>query len=204
MPASTHPLDKPHLDALSGLPENGSTAGEEEIERRAQELLNAWFGFYLSGQPFQPQGGEIKTFDACDLLFGKADPPSPHSKPLLHILLVDRVLVGKSAVSEILESIEERWTYNALVRTAAQSPVLPAATGALKDAAVVESDRTNRRVASQVHWLLNSPEVQALALKGLGNIQATAGPREVAAGGWDLRQIVFTSRVIYHRLLPQL
>jgi hypothetical protein len=199
MSVPVNPLARPYLDRLAGLVEPDGYLREEEVEARAQLLLNEFLKFHFSGQPFQTAsaagGTEAKAFDECGLLFDRASPPQPQLLPLIHVLLADRREIRKSQTSARVEISEERWTWNVLVRTAAQSPVTPGAAADLADHATAEAERANRRVAGQLHWLLRSSEMQALALKGLGSVEVGSAPRIIPSGAWCIRQLVFSGRV---------
>lgn len=200
MPIPQNPLTKPHLDKLLGLNEPGDSAGAEEIERRAQEILNEWLKFYFSGDPFNTPDGEgaaSKTFEPCALLFGQDDPGSPIEKPILHVLLADRRDGEGSRVHGGFMAYDGRWTWNILIRCHPQTPAAPAAADPTADSAKRTAERINRRAADQCRWLLHSSHTQELAIKGIGRIRVDNGPRQIPAGPMIMRQIVFSARVSY-------
>lgn len=195
-----HPLIKPHLDKLAGLSEPEGAAGPEEIERRAQEILNEWQKFYFSGSSFTtPSGNDMinRTFQQCEILWGQATATSPSALPVLHTILADRRDGDPVRMGPSLYRVEGDWTWNTFIRTHPQNPggaeALP-----VSDAAGLEADRVCRRVADQYAWLLRGPHIQELAFKGISHLRVTNGPRSVQSASWCLRQIVYTAKVAYH------
>lgn len=186
---------------MAGFAEPLGTAGAEEVERRAQELLNEWFKFYFSGVPFQTpvgSGSEAKTFPDCEILWGQATPSMPAVKPILHLLLADRRDGTASEVGKNLWRNQGQWTWNALLRVSPQLPVNPGVANVATDVAQVEAERACRRIGDQCRWLLASAHIQELAVKGIGRLKIENGPRVIPAGSWHLRQIVFTTEMVWH------
>lgn len=194
MPLPVHPLAKAHLDKLAGLSEEGTTAGEEELERRAQMLWNAFLKTYLTGSAVDLADGAggvmSKTFEAVHLLYGTQSPPKEITLPILHMIVADRRQLRRDRVAGAYQ-VKEAITRNLLVRVPSQ-----AAPESTADE-VPKADLLCRKVADQVRWLLNSDEVQSLALKGVGKVEVVNGPREIAAGAWHMRQIVTTEEWNY-------
>lgn len=191
------PLDHAHVNKGSGLPEPTGSPGPEEIERRVQELLKEFLGSYFNGVSFDtplPGGGSVtRTFADCVLLWDQATPPDALAKPVIHTLLADRRdrdrergRVGYFAHTSV-------FTWNILVRTHPQVPAAGAAE--VDDSARRVSFRECRRVADHLRWLLLSPHVKDLSMKGITNLRVTNGPREIPSGAWYMRQLVVSGEV---------
>jgi hypothetical protein len=195
-----HTLSHPHLDKLAGLAEPSGAAGEEEIERRAQELLFEWQKFYFSGVPFtSPRAGKedvTRAFEHCDVLWDHATPAIPAPRTIMHSVLADRRDGDSVSVGNGLYKTKGVWTWNTFIRS---HPQLPAgATGDTQnDAARNTAFRSARRVGDQYSWLIRSPHAQDLAYKGLSHIRILNGPRPIQSGAWFLRQIVFSTEVSF-------
>jgi hypothetical protein len=199
----TNPLSHVHVDKFAGFPEPAGSPGEEEIERRAQELLNEWFEFYFSGNEFQtPVSEEVtegKSFQAADVLWDQDTLPNPAPNPILHLLLADRRDGDPIQVEKNLWRVQGRWTWNALIRVSAQLPAAAGAAVPVGDNATRSAGRICRRVADQCRWLLRSAHTQELAVKGITHLKVDNGPRQIPGGPWHIRQIVFSAEVIHHQ-----
>ncbi len=197
-----HPLAKPHLDKLAGLNEVGDNlAKAEEIERRAQAILNEWIKFYFSGEafatPLAGQADELKTFTRCEILFGRSAPETPGVIPLLHTQLTDRRDGEPVRIRGGMRKVTGEWTWNTFVRTHPQLPASSTATDPADDSALATADRECRRVGDQFAWLLRSAHTQELALKGIGRIKILSGPRPVQSGAWNLNHIIFSASITF-------
>ncbi len=191
------PLDHAHVNLRSGLPEPAGSPGGEEVERRVQEILKEFLGGYFTGVAFQtplPGGGsESRTFADCLLLWDQATPPDGLAKPVIHTLLADRRDRDRERGREGYYAHASVFTWNLLVRT---HPQVPAADSAVPvDSARRSSFRECRRVADQIRWLLLSPHVKDLSLKGITDVRVTNGPREIPSGAWYMRQLVASAHV---------
>lgn len=195
-------LYRPHLDQLSGLSEPGGMAEPEEIERRAQELINEWLTIYFSGNSFAtptPSGtNEYKEFAACTLHFGQSTPESPQDKPLLHTLLADRRDGEGIRVPGNLVAHTGTWTWNTLVRISPQLPAKPGNAAALQTNARLAAKQAAQRIGDQFRWLVQSVHARDLCFKGFSDITVLNGPRPLQAGAWNLSQIVWSAKVTYH------
>jgi hypothetical protein len=194
-----HPLTKPQLDQLTSLIEPPGVASAQELERRAQELLNEWLKFHFSGNPFATPITNGETMDTslthCDILFDHASPPTPAPRPILHTILTDRrdddgVPDGTGRIVHTGE-----WTWNTLIRVAPQMPVNPVDASSASTDARHAAAQVCRRVADQCAWLLRSAHVQSLAFKGITHVRVLNGPRLVQSGTWLTRQIVWSSKL---------
>jgi len=191
------PLTKAHVNPLSGLAEPAGGPGEEEIERRAQELWAEWLSRYFTGTSFDTADGsgglEAKTFAHCAIRFDSATLPVVQAKPLLHVLLADRRDREPERQGGGRWAHDARFVWNLLVRT---HPSQPAAPGSPPpDGAAIHAERQCRRLADQLRWLLTSYEAQALSAKGILELRVENGPREIPAGAWFLRQLVVSARI---------
>ena len=196
-------LNHPHLDKLAGLSEPFGSAGEEEIERRAQEILNEWQKIFFSGISFQTPanpGTDTRTFEHCEILWGRAIPADPGTLPILHSVLVDRRDGDPVRNGAGIWMVRGEWTWNTFVRTHPQLPASDSAATVPADGAVRSSDRLARRVGDQFAWLLRSPHTQSLALKGIGNMRLLSGPRDIQSGSWCIRQLVFSTSVTFRMI----
>lgn len=197
MPA-TNPLLKPHLDSLAGL--NGVDPTEpEEVERRAQEILNEWLKFYFSGEPFRsPSRGRpdrMVTLEKLEILFDHATSKSPGEVPIMHTVVADRreekVRVGGRV------RMEGKWTWNTFIRASPQLPAGADAQDPKFDSARATAFRSVRRAGDQYVAMLRGSHSQDLALKGLCHLRVLSGPRAVPAAAWIMRQITFETEVGY-------
>ncbi len=196
----TNPLTKPHLDKLAGLNDPGDVAGAEEIERRVQDIFNQWLKCYFGGNPFQTpaeSGTVAKTFQQCEILWGRATPDKKGRFPILHTMLADRRDGAPVRIRQNLSKVVGDWTWNVFVRSHPQMPVSPADSGPAKDSAIIEADRICTRVGDQYAWLIRSAHAQELALKGIGRVAVASGPRPVQSGGWYLNQLVISARITF-------
>lgn len=198
----TNPLSNVHVDKFAGFEEPAGSPGEEEIDRRVQELLNEWCGFYFSGNEFQTPDSETttigKTFPAALVLWDQTAMPNPLEQPVIHLLLADRRDGAPIQVEKNLWRHHGRWTWNLLVRVPSQLPVNPAVGLLLSDSAEKYSGRICRKLGDSARWLINSAHAQELAVKGIGHLKLDNGPRMIPGGPWHIRQIVFSAEVIYH------
>lgn len=194
-------LSKPHLDALAGFALPANAPAEEEVERRAQEILKQWTDRYFTGAEFQSPDGEgmvAKRFLSCEILWDQATPTQPAVKPILHFTLVDRRDGEPRRVGGGLYRVDGEWTWNVLARTHPQLPAgAPPRPGAA-DTAKATAFRDCRRAADQLRWLLLSAHAQELTLAGIRKVKVASGPRPLAGGAEYLRQIVFTGTFTYH------
>ena len=198
----TNPLSHIHVDSFAGFPEPAGSPGEDEIDRRVQELLNEWFEFYFSGQVFQTPisaaATTSKAFTAAKVLWDQSQMPNPLEEPVLHLILADRRDGEPVQVAKNLWRHHGRWTWNLLVRVPPQLPVAPAVLRSSPDSAIADGGRVCRKLADNARWLLNSAHLQELAVKGIGHLKLDNGPRMIPGGAWHLRQIVFSAEVTYH------
>ena len=198
--APPHSLTHPHLDKLAGLTEASGSAGEEEIERRAQELLLEWQKFYFSGSPFtSPRSGKtdvIRTFERCDVLWDHSYPSVPAERVIMHSVLADRRDGDPVSVGKGLLKTKGVWTWNTFIRSHPQLPA-GAAADTENDAARATAFRNARRAADQFSWLIRSPHSQDLVYKGISHIRILNGPRPIQSGSWFMRQIVFSTEVFF-------
>lgn len=189
MPIPVNALAKSHLDKLEGLAELNSTASEEEIERRAQEIWHAFLTAYFTGDPVDVADGSggvmQKTFPALDLLYETDTVPDTIEQAVLHLSIADRRVIRRDRIPGGL-LLTEQVTRNWMVRVPSQFDPQNTA----DDVADKNAERECRHVADQVRWLLESDEKQALSLRGITNVQVINGPRFVSAGAWHLRQLV--------------
>jgi hypothetical protein len=196
-------LTKPHVDPFSGLSEPSGGPAAQEVERRAQELVNEWLRHYFSGQSFTTKGsdgGDISmSLTLCEILFGTSVPSNPASKPILHTILADRRDGDGEHVGNDRVAFIGQFTWNTLVRVPAQSPASPSATASETAPALRESYQVARRVGDQFAWLVRSIHAQDLAFKGFSNIRVLSGPRPVQSGAWSLVQIVWSANVTWHQ-----
>ena len=189
----------PHVDQIAGL--GSDPTGEEELERRAQELIFEWQTYYFSGEPFaspRNNGADVmRTFAKCEVLWDLATPTLPAMLPVLHTILSDRRDAEPSKISGGRYAHSGVWTWNTFVRTSPQFPAAPDAPPE-NDAAHLSALRLARKVRSQVAWLVRKPHAQDLSYKGLHQLKILNGPRSIASGSWILRQIVWSAVVRWH------
>lgn len=191
-----HNLIRPHLDKLAGLAEPAGSAGEEEIERRVQELLNEWQKFYFSGIAF-PSLGQDRAFEKCEILWGRAIPSKPGTLPILHTVLADRRDGNPERSGDGGWIMRGEWTWNTFVRTHPQLPSGASAPAPERDSAVNTADRLARLVGDQYAWLLRSAHAQDLSFKGIGGLRLLSGPRDIQSGSWCIRQLVISATVTF-------
>jgi hypothetical protein len=196
-----HPINKPHLDQLAGLNDATDLTHPEEVERRVQELMDAWQVTYFSGLPFSSpvagQADETKTFERLEIMWGRAVPSLPSKAPVLHTILIDRREVSDVRIPGKMRKIVEDWTWNTFVRAFPQLPASAAEAGPQHDSAVNEAEYLCRRAADQYAWLIRSAHAQELAMKGICKLKVASGPRPVQSGAWHLNQLVITGRITY-------
>lgn len=197
MAIPVNPLAKAHLDKLAGLDDSATTAGEEELERRTQELWHVFMTTYFTGDPVavaDGSGGTVqKTFPALELLYETDTVPATISTGVLHMAVADRRVQRRDRISGgllLTEQISRNW----IVRVPSQAD--PENTS--DAAAAASAERECRRVSDLVRWLLESDEKQALALKGITQVEVSNGPRSIAAGAWHMRQMLTTERIRHH------
>lgn len=196
-------LTHSHANEAAGLPESEHAPQAHELERRVRELLNEWLRHYFTGQPFEspdPVGGvRMVTLPSCRIEFGYADLGKNPEKPLLHVLLVDRRDGDGEPLSDGRDHHEAVFTWNALVRTHPQAPVMPgvsAGPGTVRNRA----EQDGMRAADGLAWLLRSPHVQDLGFKGLLGVRVLSGPQVIQSGEWVMYQIVWSCRVPFQIL----
>jgi hypothetical protein len=189
-------LTKPHVDKALGLPEGGSAPGSEEVERRVQEALLEWLAGYFNATAFTT-GGEAgtRTFPACEVRFDEITPTLPQEKPILHTVLSDRRDGEPVRITGGMWETKGTWIFTTDIRTNKQMPSAGTASG-LPDSANNSGDRTCRRVADQLAWLLRSSHTQSLSLKGIRRAKVTAGPKLIPSGAYHARLLTFSVEVI--------
>lgn len=196
-----HPLVRPHVDALSGLPEPSGSAGFEEIERRVEELILEWLKHYFSGAPFDtpmPGGGVVsKSLQSAQVFMGRSYPSDQVVAPVIHTFIADRkdddgrLNSGGSAV------VTGSWIMNTFIRVPAQAPADPSAPSSSVSPATLASHHAARRIASQFAWLLRSPHSRDLVMKGVGDPRVVSGPRAIQSGSWDVYQITWSVKIFH-------
>ena len=186
------PLTKPHLDQMAGLPESAGAAGEEEMERRAQEVLLEWLLMFFNGQSFATPGTIVRSFDLCHVTFDEATPKIPQERPILHLVLADRNDKDPRRIGGGNWIVEGTWRWTVLIRTNYQMP--PTGTD---DSAAKNCVRACRRVGDQLTWLLRSAHTQALTLKGLRRAKAATQPKLIPAGAYHARMMTLSAEVSY-------
>lgn len=196
-------LTRPHVDALQadGAAAEGGGSGME-VERRAAELIEEWMRRYFGGQPFEAYDGEPFPWgqmERAEVLWDTATPEQEHptSEPMIHTMLMDREDGDAQVVPGGQFQYRGRWMFHTLVKAA---PQMPAGAGqALKDAATLGAERSCRRVADQLAWLLRNPyHAGLLARKGIHELRVLSGPRKISGGAWALRHITWEARVPHH------
>lgn len=201
-----HELDHPHVDFFSGLPEPVNAPAANEVDRRAQELLDEWLAHYFSGVEFQSLAADGstfgKTYERAEIHFDTYSPGDNAVLPVIHTILADRRDGPGQSVGNGLQFHTGTWTWNTFVRVHPQQPARPADGGDLERSARAKAEQLCRRIADQFRDLVSGPDARDLVLKGIGNPAVLNGPRVIPGGAWFIRQIVWSATVSFHVPLP--
>ncbi len=158
--------------------------GDRYPEKRMQELLHCWLANRFTGNPITvdalPVGTtEQRTFDLVTVAWGESA-LSGQGNPLLHLAVLDH-RKARRAVKPWNIQYRHTWTVQAMVK------ILRNQTGTDKKP---EPDFLARKVASDLEWLIESPEKLALAAVGIQHVRITGPSVPLATAQWQARALV--------------
>jgi hypothetical protein len=158
-------------------------------EERLQSLLYLWLKRYFSGAAFTTLKAdgttESRTFTECAMAFQEDEMAKNPQVPMLHLLMPDR-RTKRRDYADNLRGADDDWTIDAMVKV----PATLTKTEMDGDSA----EEIARRVGSELEWLLESTEREALNEVGILRVKLERPSVLLPAGAWQMRMLVFSCR----------
>lgn len=158
--------------------------GNAYPEKRMQELMHCWLKDRFTGAPISvdvlPRGSTAaRTFDEADVAWGESA-VKRQGNPLLHLALLDHRKTRRGLTAWDIQ-YRHVWTVQVMVKVERNL------TGSDKKP---QPDFIARKVASDLEWLIESPEKLALAAVGIEHLKTTGPSVPVATAQWQARALV--------------
>lgn len=162
-----------------------ATRGEE----RLQSLLHLWLKTYFGGSAFTTLKAdgttESKTFTKCTYAYQEDKLPDNPQVPQIHLVMPDRRTKRENYKANELGH-DDDWTIDVMAKV----PVGLANT----EMPGISAEEIARRLGSELEWLFDSTEREALSIHGVTKIRLERPSTLVPAAAWQMRMLVVSCR----------
>ena len=158
-------------------------------EERLQSLLLCWIEFYFSGNAFttlRADGGtESKTLTQCTFAYQEGKLPENPQVPQIHLVMPDRRTKRRNYKANEMGH-DDDWTIDVMAKV----PVGLAST----EMPGISAEEIARQLGSELEWLFDSTEREALNAHGVTRIKLERPSTLVPAAAWQMRMLVVSCR----------